>query len=461
MDTTLATAAGAGLPPATRPSHLNRSLGLPHATALVVGTIIGASIFVQPAEITARVPTIGGILLAWTVAGALTLIGALACAELSSAFPKTGGVYVFLCESFSPAFGFLWGWAMFWVMHSGIIAAIAVVFARYVSFFVPLGDAGIRLVAVGAILALSAVNYRGVKQGGVVQNVFTIGKVLAILLMVVIGFALGSRLPEHFQLTAPGSSLTPPMQSVTPTTFLLAVVAGLFAFGGWHMVTYAAEETVEPERTIPLSLLYGIVIVTACYVALNTVYLYILPLETVARSTRIAADAATVVVGTTGGAAMSALVMFSSFGAANGIILAGPRVYYAMARDGLLFRWMADVHPVFRTPHRAIAAQAVWAAVLAWTGTYRQLFTRVVFTEWIFFALMAAGLFILRRRSDYHPAYRIWGYPLVPATFVLFSAGIVLNRIVTEPVESFTGILMVVLGLPVYYTWARPGRATS
>jgi APA family basic amino acid/polyamine antiporter len=447
---------------ATRPPDLNRSLGLLHATALVVGTIIGASIFVQPAEITARVPSIGGILLAWAVAGGLTLIGALACAELSSAFPKTGGVYVFLRESFSPAFGFLWGWAMFWVMHSGIIAAIAVVFARYVSFFAPLGDVGIRLVAVAAIFALSAVNYRGVKQGGVVQNVFTIGKVLAILLMVVIGFALGSRLPEHFLVSAPGGGFTPPpLQPMTTTNFLLAVVAGLFAFGGWHMVTYAAEETVEPERTIPLSLFFGIVIVTACYLALNAVYLYILPLETVASSTRIAADAATVVVGTTGGAAMSALVMFSSFGAANGIILAGPRVYYAMARDGVLFRWMADVHPVFRTPHRAIAAQAVWSAVLAWTGTYRQLFTRVVFTEWIFFALMAAGLFILRRRPDYHPAYRIWGYPVVPATFVLFSAGIVLNRIVTEPVESFTGILLVAMGLPVYYIWARRSTATS
>ena len=338
---------------------------------------------------------------------------------------------------------------MFWVMHSGIIAAVAVVFARYLAFFIPLGDVGIRTVAVGAILVLSAVNYRGVKQGGAVQNVFTIGKVVAILLMVVVGFALGSRIPEHFLVAAPGSGFTPP--PVTFTNFLLAIVAGLFAFGGWHMVTYAAEETVDPERTIPLSLLLGVVVVTACYVALNAVYLYILPLETVAKSTRIAADAATAVVGTAGGAAMSALVMFSSFGAANGIVLSGPRVYYAMARDGLLFKWMGDVHPVFHTPHRAIVAQAIWAAALAWTGTYRQLFTRVVFTEWIFFALMAAGLFVLRGRPTYKPAYRIWGYPILPAIFVLFSAGIVLNRLATEPVESLTGIALVAAGLPVYY----------
>src|SRR5204862_1525723 len=200
--------------------------------------------------------------------------------------------------------------------------------------------------------------------------------------------------------------------------FLLALVAGLFAFGGWHVVTYTAEETVDPERTIPRALALGIVVVTACYVALNAVYFYVLPLDRVEKSTRVAADVATTLLGAPGGAAVSGLVMFSVFGAMTGSILAAPRVYFAMARDGLIFRWMADVHPRYRTPHRAILLQAIWASVLVWSGTYRQLFTRVIFTEWIFFAMMAGGIFLLRRRPGYAPAYRVWGYPWVPAVFV-------------------------------------------
>jgi APA family basic amino acid/polyamine antiporter len=208
---------------------------------------------------------------------------------------------------------------------------------------------------------------------------------------------------------------------------------------------------VNPERTIPRALVLGITIVTICYVALNAVYFYVLPLDQVERSTRVAADVATTLLGTRGGAAISALVMFSVFGAMTGSILAAPRVYFAMARDGLVFRWMGDIHPRFRTPHRAIALQAVWASVLASSGTYRQLFTRVIFTEWIFFAMMAAGIFLLRRRPGYAPAYRVWGYPWVPAVFVVASAAIVVNRFVSDPADSAVGLGIVALGIPVYY----------
>lgn len=442
--------------PHTQPAPdagLKRSLGLPHATALVVGTIIGASIFVQPSEITARVPNITGMLAAWTIAGILTLFGALACAELASAYPRTGGVYVFLKESFSPVVGFLWGWAMFWIMHSGIIAAIAVVFARYTAFFVPVGDAGVRIIAIAAILLLSAINYRGVEHGSRLQTVFTLAKVSAIVLIVALGFAIGSRLPEHFQYSADGAAYVP--RAISARDFLLAVVAGLFAFGGWHMVTYTAGETVRPERTIPLALVIGTLVVTACYVALNAVYLYVLPMDRVIASTRVAADAATLLVGTSGGAAISLLVIVSSFGADSGIVLAGPRVYYAMAKDGLAFKWLADVHPRFRTPHRAIVLQGIWASVLVGTGTYRELFSRIIFTEWIFFALMAAGIFVLRRRPGYAPAYRIWGYPVVPAIFILSSAAIFVNRLMSEPLESALGLALILAGVPVYYLWCR------
>jgi APA family basic amino acid/polyamine antiporter len=429
-------------------SGLTRSLGLPQATALVVGTILGASVFVQASELTEHVPRIWAVLLAWTVSGVLTLFGALACAELASAFPRTGGVYVFLKETYSPVAGFLWGWAMFWVMHSGIIAAMATVFGRYAAFFVPLGDRGIRTVAVAAILAISALNYLGVRRSSAVQTAFTFVKVIAVALIVVVGFWVGSQLPEHFQQGTAAAR-------VDPHNFLLALIAGLFAFGGWHVVTYTAEETVNPERTIPRALAIGIVIVTACYVALNAVYFYVLPLDRVEKSTRVAADVATTLLGAPGGAAISGLVMFSVFGAMTGSMLAAPRVYFAMARDGLAFRWMGGVHPRFRTPHRAILLQAIWASVLVWSGTYRQLFTRVIFTEWIFFAMMAGGIFLLRRRPGYAPAYRVWGYPWVPAVFVVASATIVTNRLVSEPLDSAAGLAMVGLGVPAYYLWAR------
>jgi APA family basic amino acid/polyamine antiporter len=427
--------------------ELTRAIGLRHATAMVIGTIIGASIFVQPSLITGQVQSIGAIFLVWLVAGVLTLFGALVCAELASMFPKSGGVYVFLNESYSPAIGFLWGWAMFWTMHSGIIAAVAVVFARYVAYFTSLNEIGTKAVAVGAIVVLSAVNYRGVRPGSIVQASFTWGKVLAIMAMIAIGFVFGSRASAS-SFSSDGAAF-----ALAPREFALALVAGLFAFGGWHMVTYNAGETIEPRRTIPRALLIGVAAVTVCYIALNAVYLYVLPLETLASSRRVAADAADSLFESGGGATISALVIFSTFGALSGIVLAGPRVYYAMAGDGLVFRWLGRVHARYRTPHRAIVLQAVWASLLVGTGTYRALFTRVIYTEWIFFGLMALGLMRLRRRRGVHRRYSSWGYPWVPALFVLSAFAIVVNQIVADPRESLIGLSLVLIGLPVYYGW--------
>jgi APA family basic amino acid/polyamine antiporter len=393
-------------------------------------------------------------------------------AELASTFPESGGVYAYLREAFSPLMGFLWGWAMFWTMHTGIIAAIAMVFARYLGYFLPLGPSGLKVAAVAAILFLSWVNYLGVKQGSNLQTAFTVAKVLAILLMICVGFALGAPAESGASaLVASGTGET--VAGSTPTLlqdgansgflgganlqdFLIALVAGLFAFGGWHMVTYSAEETAEARKTIPRALTLGVLIVTVCYVALNAVYFHVLPLETVVTSDRVAAEAADAVIGH-GGAFMSALVVFSTFGAISGIILAGPRVYFAMARDGILFRWIGAVHPTRRTPHRAIWIQAFWASVLVLTGSYRALFTRVVYTEWIFFGLMAVGLFIFRRRRELQRDYSVWGYPLVPALFAASAFAIVINQVVADPVESALGLGFVLLGVPVYYAWARRG----
>jgi APA family basic amino acid/polyamine antiporter len=430
--------------------ELRRSIGFFRATTMVVGIIIGASIFVQPSAVTASVPSVTGVLAVWLAAGLLTLIGALVIAELASAWPRTGGVYVFLRELYSPAVAFLWGWAMFWTMHSGIVAVIAMVFARYFGTFIPLGDAGTRVVAIAAVLLLSAVNYRGVREGSAVQAVITSIKVLAIILIIGIAFTFASHSNGALSDTTAVTAALPSSRA-----FVLALIAGLFAFGGWHMVSYAAEETIDPTRTIPRALVAGTLTVTALYVALNAAYLRVLPLATVAQSTRVAADFADAAVGGHGAQIMSALVILSTLGAMNGVILAGPRVYLAMARDGLLFKWIGGVHEKFRTPHRAIALQAVWSSVLVATGSYRALFTRVVYTEWIFFGMLAAGLFLLRRRAAYNPPYRVWGYPLLPAIFVISTAAIVLNQIIAQPAESMTGLGFVLLGLPVYYIWAR------
>ncbi len=427
-------------------STLRRAIGLPGATALVVGTIIGSSIFVQASELTSLVADPFIVVMAWAVAGVLTLIGALVCAELSSAFPRTGGVYVFFKEIYSPTLGFLWGWAMFWTMHSGILAAIATVFARYAGYFVDLDVTGQRLVAVSAILVLSAVNYRGVTFGAGLQSGFTLVKVLAVAAIMVLGFAL-------YRGTPPAAAEALP--AVTFGNFLLAVGAGLFAYGGWHMVTYTAEETVDPTRTIPRSLLIGIVIVTISYIGLNIVYLINLPITSVMTSSRVAADTFEALIGPGAAGVISALVMFSSFGALNGIVLVGPRVYYQMAQDGLWFRFKGHLHPRFQTPDRAIIAQAVWASVLVMTGSYRALFTRVIYTEWIFFAMLALGVIIMRRRPGYAPAWRMALVPAAPILFIVVSLMIVVNQIRVDVWSAAGGLGIVATGFPAYYLWAR------
>lgn len=432
---------------------LRRSITIVQATSMVVGIILGASIFIQPSEITRLVANPWSVMMVWLGAGALTLCGALICAELSAAFPDTGGVYVFLHRLFSPAAGFLWGWGMFWSVHSGIIAAIAVILARYVAYFLPMGESGIRVVAIAVVLLLSLVNYLGVKQGSMVQLVLTAAKVVAVVLMVVLLFVFGGAAHRALPIQA----------AATPTSihvFALAVAAGLFSFGGWHMVTYTAGETRDPARTIPRALLLGVLGVTIVYILLNAAYLYVLPMGQVAGSMRVAAEAMERVLGGRAGGAIAILVIFSAMGALNGIILAGPRVYYAMAQDGLAFRWLGAVHPRRQTPHLAIAAQAIWTSVLVATNGYRQLVSRVVYTEWIFFALLAVGLFLLRRRAESQPRWLTHGYPwwlthVIGGAFVVTSLGIVINQVQADPRGAAFGLGFILLGLPIYFLWSH------
>jgi APA family basic amino acid/polyamine antiporter len=290
-----------------------------------------------------------------------------------------------------------------------------------------------------------------VRYASQVQLTLTTLKVAAIAAVIAIAFAFGAGQTSTFASTR---------QTVDASTFVwtqlpLGVVAGLFAFGGWHMVTYVAEEAREAARTIPQALIVGVLIVTACYIALNAAYLHLLSPERIAQSNRVAADAADAALGRGGAALMSFVVTVSTFGALNGVILSGPRVYLAMARDRLLMPWAATVHPRFRTPHRAALLQGVWAIVLLWTGSYRALFTRVVYTEWIFFALMAWGLVRLRQRATYSPRYRVWGYPVTPGLFIVGSLYVVGTQIAHHPTDSAFGLLFVLAGLPVYLIWLR------
>jgi APA family basic amino acid/polyamine antiporter len=425
---------------------LARSIGLSHATALVVGTIIGASIFVQPSEVTRHVPGFTGMLAVWLLAGALTWCGALVCAELASAFPQNGGVYVFLRELFSPAVGFLWGWAMFWSMHSGIIAAIATVFGRYFTALAGMNDRAVSPIAIAGILILSAVNYAGVRPGSSLQLGVTTIKVaaIAVLAALLLGwYGLHGRVVE-----AP--TAIPAAREV-----MLGIVAGLFAFGGWHMVTYSSAETRDATRTIPRALMIGTAVVTIAYMALNAAYLFVLPVDRILASPRVAADAAAVVAGPRAATAIAAMVVISAFGAMNGIILAGPRVYLAMAEDKLLFTWMGSVHPRFKTPHVAIAAQAIWSSLLVLTGSYRTLFTRVVYTEWIFFGALAIGLLRIRTRSSYAPGFRVPGGPLMPVAFAAACVVIVANQVAADPRQSAIGLAIVLAGWPVYLVWTH------
>jgi basic amino acid/polyamine antiporter, APA family len=410
---------------------------------MVVGTIVGSSIFVQPSEVSRAVPSFTGMLLVWVAAGALTWFGASICAELTSAYPRTGGVYVFLREMFSPAVGFLWGWAMFWSMHSGIIAAIAMVFGRYTATIVPMDDTGVRLTAIAGILVLSAINYVGVRPGSVVQTGLTVAKLGAIVALLALIFLNGT-------LHAPDAA-----GELHASGFFRGLVAGLFAFGGWHMVTYAAEETRNPERTIPRALMLGTAVVVVTYLALNAAYLLVLPFSSVLTSTHIAFDATLAAAGPAAASAISVLVIVSSLGANSGIILAGPRVYYAMAEDGSLFRFMGRLHPTHHTPYIAIVAQAIWSSVLVLTGTYGTLVSRVVYTEWIFFGALALGLMRLRRSRGYAPAFRATGFPVAPLLFAAICLVMVINVIVSDPYNGLWGLGLVVLGLPAYVVWRR------
>lgn len=441
-------------------SSLLRVLGTGSIIGIVVGTMIGSGIFIVPATVAAEVKAPLLMLAVWIVGGLFSVFGALSLAELASAYSETGGLYVYLREAYGPLAGFLFGWTLFLVIDSGSIATLAVAFgSKYLPFFFPLAPVVQKGAAVVLILFLMAVNYVGVKRGASFQNLLTVLKFAALLgvSVAVFLFARGS-FTNFVRPTVSG------VGGGFVGTFGLALVAALWAYKGFETSTFNAGETKNPARTLPVGILVGSGLVIFLYLLANAAYLYAIPAGEMAGSSRIAADAMNAAVGPVGASIISFIILFSIMGAANGHVLTGPRVYYAMAKDGLFFRKMADVHPKYRTPHVSILVVGGWSILLSLSGTFEQLLRYVVFGHWIFMGLAVAAVVILRKkRPDLPRPYRTLGYPVTPALFVLAALFVTVNALIGAFWNSFAGLLIIALGIPAYLYWnkKRGGRRAA
>jgi APA family basic amino acid/polyamine antiporter len=435
---------------------------------MMMGIVIGSGIFLTTGIMAQAVPSIPMILIAWLLGGLLILAGALTYAELGVSLPEAGGQYVYLREAYGHLFGFLFGWKMFLVNMTGSIAALGVAFAEYFgSFFPSLSTQQIvfsaeigrwtytlsrgQLVAVAVILLLTAINYIGVAFGKTVQNVLTVVKIGTILVFIVFGLALAKGVSVDLSFNPEGWSLAPLL-----TGFGLAFVSVFWAFDGWNNINYVAGEIKDPKRNLKFALIMGTLGITLLYFFTNVVYFIALPLNEMKGVVTVAERASSSLFGATAAGLISAMILISILGALNGAIFVGPRVYYAMARDGLFFKKVGGVHPRFRTPGFSLVLQAVWASLLALTGTFEQLFTFAMFAGILFWVLAAAAIFTLRKnRPDLPRPYKAWGYPVVPMIFIVALSGILLNTLVRRPVESLAGVALMIVGIPVYYFWNK------
>lgn len=432
-------------------AELRRELGLLDSTLLNVGTILASGIFLVPASIALQLDSSFLNLAVWVVAGVFSLFGALILAELGAAMPEAGGIFVFLKEAFSPIWGFLYGWSLFWVIQTGAIAAVGVFFATYLSYFVPLGPWGIKLVAMLSIFILSGVNYRGVRLGATTQNALTLAKLAIVLGLLALSFLPGVSKGENFHPLFPQE-----WSGGLVGSFGLALVAALWCYDGWVDITYVGGEVKDPGRTMPRAIILSMVIIFVIYLALNLAFISVLSVRRMAGAPLVATELAQAVIGKHGGALIAVLILISTLGANNGFILTGTRVYFAMARERLFFRRAAQVHPRYLTPHLSLLFQAIWASLLTLSGRYEQLFTYVIFAEWIFYGLTGAAVIALRRRRpDLPRPYRTWGYPAVPIVFVLFTAFLLTSTLVADLRDSAIGLGLVLTGVPFYFLWKR------
>src|SRR5436853_2334927 len=432
------------------PTTLERTLGLRDLILLIIGTVIGSGIFIVPGAVLRQ--TSGSITLAmlvWVAGGVLSLLGGLTYGELSAMNPKAGGLYIFIRDAFGSLPAFLYGWTLFFVISSGSVATLAVAFSSYLAEIVPLSPVIAKIAAIGMIVVVTIVNVLGTRESANLQDWTTTIKVGAILLMSAVLFALGHGF-TGLSLAAPVNASTKSLASGIG----FAMIGVLWAYEGWQYVTFSAGETINAQRNFPRALLIGSAALIGIYLLANLAYLAALGPTKAAQTDSIAAAAVTAVVGPAASKLIALAILISIFSATNGITLTAPRVYYAMARDGVFFHQLAKVHPRFRTPAFAVIAGSAWAILLAATGTFEQLLTYVVFTGWLFYALGAASIFIYRRKiPNRELPYRVPGYPWTPLIFIAAAIAVVLNTVATQIGRATIRLGIALLVAPAYFTW--------
>ena len=472
-----------------QPSELVKGLGLFDATTLVMGSMIGSGVFIVAADISRQVQSPGLFFLTWIISGLMTVIAAICYGELAGMMPKAGGQYIYLREAFGPLWGFLYGWTLFLVIQTGTVAAVAVAFGKFLGVFVPwvsaktillnLGTLPVfghpialtvssqQLIAILVLFFLSVLNIFGLRTGAGIQNVFTVLKVAALIGVIMLGiwWAFGHPVPA------------PPTQGfwqgaswdmATLTLVSVALVGPLFSSDAWNNVTFTGGEVINPKRNLPLSLFVGTAAVSIIYILCNWAYYRALPFFGTlggglmaqgiqhAAEDRVATAAVQAMLGGKGAGLMAAAIMISTFGCTNGMVMAGARVYYAMAKDGLFFRSVGKIHPKYHTPAVSLMVQAAWASILTLTGTYNELLDYVIFAVVIFYILTIAGIFRLRRTRPKAPRpYRAWGYPVLPLLYIAFASFVELALLTHKTLRSFAGLSIVAIGIPVYYLWRR------
>ena len=479
----------------TAPNSFKKSLNLFDSTAIVVGSMIGSGIFIVSADIARQVGSPGWLMMVWIITGFLTVFAALSYGELAGMFPKAGGQYVYLKEAYNPMIGFLYGWTLFLVIQTGTIAAVGMAFAKFLGVifpwitesvwysykFVKFGPA--QIIAILSIVFLSWINSRGIKEGKRIQNAFTSGKFLLLLLFILFGliFATNSgaiqsnlknfwepqqHLKDHPTLSLSGIGLIAALG--------MAMVGSLFSSDAWNNITFTAGEVINPKKNIPLSLFLGTFFVTILYLLANTVYLMVLPLRGDPASTSVIAQGMqfaandrlgtaviSQVLGSSAAVIMAVFIVISTFGCNNGLILSGARVYYAMSLDGLFFKKTGELNKN-GVPSRGLLLQCIWASLLCLSGTYGQLLDYVVFAVLIFYVLTIAGIFILRnKRPDIERPYKAFGYPVIPAIYIILASAVMIILLIFKQDYTWPGLIIVIMGIPVFFLWKKRGSEFS
>jgi amino acid transporter len=430
--------------------RLPRQLGLLNAIAVLVGVTIGSGIFRVPATVAAQLHDPGPVILCWVLGGVVAVFGALTIAELAAALPRSGGIFAYLLESFGPLPAFMFGWTELAVVRASALGATSTIFAEYLGYFVPMTPVQIRYVAAGAIIVIGVINYIGVQRAAAVMTFATVAKYVAVMALGALAFTASSGGASHF---------TPAWGSGLHLSLLAtALISVMWTYDGWADLSFMGGEVKNPQRTLPLALILGALCVMLVYLVVNIGFMYLLPLQQMAQSKLIAATAAEHIplFGGFGAAIIAAVVVVSTFSGLNGSMMTGPRIFFAMAERGLFFRGVARVSPRFQSPSVAIWLATALGVVYVLQNDFAQLADKFILGIWPFYALAVAGVYVLRRkRPDLERPYRVVGYPVVPALFLLASLGMVANALVTDPVNTGVTLGIIIAGAPIYYLWRR------